>query len=133
MAWSVSILPGAERDLDDLAKGNRPLREDLEEGILDEFGGMKGERVTKLFVQGVSTSSIDRLSGSAFPGSMRIQVRADYRATVLCFPQYEQAYVTHVFHKSQDSLYRNALPTHDRRVGEFVDSFTSFLAKRRPR
>lgn len=131
MSWSVSILPDAEEDLRDLADGDKARREDLEEAILDEFDGMKGERVTKLFVQGVSTSSVDRLSGSDFPGSIRIQVRADYRATVLCFPAYSQAYVTHVFHKSQDKDYKNALATHDKRAAKFIESFTSFVNKRR--
>lgn len=133
MAWSVSVLPDAEADLDALARGDAALRASLEDAILDEFDALKGDRVTKLFTQGVSTSSIDRLSGSEFPGSIRIQVRSDYRATVLCFPEYEQAYVTHVFHKSQDPKYRDAVPTHDKRAAQFVDSFTSFVNRRRRR
>lgn len=131
MSWSVSILPDADEDIKALAGGDKTRRDDLEDGILDEFEGMKGDRVTKLFVQGVTTSSVDRLSGSTFPGSIRIQVRADYRATVLCFPDYKQAYVTHVFHKSQDKDYKTALATHDSRAGKFVDSFTKFVNKRR--
>lgn len=97
MEWSVVILPGADRDLD----------------------------------QGVTTASIDRLEGSRFPGSIRIQIFSDYRATVLCFPAYAHAYVMHVFHKSQDPKYKNALVTHDKRVAEFVDSFFGFVNKKR--
>lgn len=92
---------------------------------------MKGERVHKLFRQGLATASVDRLDGSEFPGSIRLHVFSDHRATVLCFPEYGQAYVTHVFHKGQDPKYRHALATHDKRVGEFIDSFTSFVGRRR--
>lgn len=133
MTWSVIILPHADQELDELGGGDKKRREELEEGILDEFEGMKGDRVTKLFRQGVTTASIDRLDGSQFHGSIRIQIFADYRATVLCFPEYEQAYVMHVFHKSQDPKYKNALATHDKRVAEFVDSFFGFVNKKRRR
>lgn len=130
MAWNVSLLPDADQDLHDLTHDQK-WRDTLEGAILAEFQGPKGERVTKLFKQGVSTSSIDRLAGSTFPGSIRVHVRADYRATVLCLPAFQQAYVTHVFHKSQDPKYRRAVATHDARAGQFVETFSRFLSRRK--
>ena len=81
----------ADDDLKRLFK-DAGQRAALEENILNEFEGMKGDRVTKLFVQGVSTSTIDKLSASAFPGSVRIQI-GDHRATALCLPQLNIAFI----------------------------------------
>ncbi|MHB8584818.1 MAG: hypothetical protein ACYDDF_03135 [Thermoplasmatota archaeon] len=131
MPWTVALLPGAQADVTQLAGSDAKLRSIIEGGILEEFEGFKAQRLSKLFVQGVSTASVDKLSGSQFPGSIRIQVRADYRATVLCFPAYEQAFVTHVFHKSADPQYKTATSTHNRRAGEYIESFTAFVSKRR--
>jgi hypothetical protein len=129
VAWSVSILPKAEQDFAALAK-TPAQRKDLEDAVFDEFDGMKGDRVTKLFVQGTTTASIEKLAASSFPGSIRIQVRADYRATALCLPAFKQAFVTHVFHKSQDPDYKRAVATHDARASEFIDGFKGFLDRR---
>lgn len=130
MPWTVSLLPKAEQDLATLFKSPAE-RHAIEAGILDEFQGLKGERMTKLFVQGASTGSIEKLASATHPGSIRLHVRADYRATVLCLPAFKQAYVTHIFHKSQDPDYRRAGPTHDARAAEFIDGFKGFLDRRK--
>lgn len=123
--WTVSFLPKAEADLTHLVQGKQAA--DLEAALLDEFSGMKGDRVDKLFRQGVSTSSLDKLDGSRFPGSIRLQAFADYRATALCLPRFRQAYITHLFHKSSDPQYRKAVTTHDARASEFISDFNAFL------
>ncbi len=125
--WTVSLLPKAGADLANLAPQAQAAA--IEEAVLDEFQGMKSDRLDKLFRQGVSTKSIDKLKGSRFPGSIRIQVFADYRATVLCLPAFRQAYVTHLFHKSSDPQYRRAVNTHDTRASEFITDFNAFLAR----
>ena len=123
--WTASFLPKAEADLAHLVHGKAAL--DLETALRDEFSGMKAERLDKLFRQGVSTSSLDKLDGSRFPGSIRLQAFADYRATALCLPKFRQAYITHLFHKSSDPHYRKAVTTHDARASEFIGDFISFL------
>lgn len=130
MAWSVSILPKADQDLVALTR-SPAQRKDIEDAIFDEFDGLKGERVTKLFVQGASTGSIEKLAASSVPGSIRIQIRADYRATAICLPSFRQAFITHVFHKSQDPDYRRAVMAHDARAAEFIEGFKGFLDRRR--
>ena len=130
MTWSVSILPKADQDLKELSK-DPATRKSIEDAILAEFNGLKGVRVTKLFVQGTSTGSIDKLAAASFPGSIRLQVFADYRAAVLCLPAFSQAYVTHIFHKSHDPNYKRAAAVHDARAAEFIGTFQDFMSKRK--
>lgn len=130
VAWTVSLLPKAEHDLTALGK-TAAERLAIEDAIFDEFDGMKGDRVTKLFVQGTSTGSIEKLASATHPGSIRLQIKADFRATALCLPAFKQAYVTHIFHKSHDPDYKRAGPTHDARAAEFIDGFKGFLDRKK--
>lgn len=58
-------------------------------------------------------------------------MRADYRAIALCLPAFKQAFVTHIFHKSQDPDCRRASAIHDARTAESIDGFKGFLDRRR--
>lgn len=129
--WMVNILPKADEDIAALLEGDPGLKDRLFKGINEEFHGMKGDRVDKLLVQGVTTPRLDRLDGALFPGSIRLQILGDYRATALCLPAYRQAFIVHVFHKSRDPKYRKALPIHNKRVSEFVEDFSRFMSRRK--
>lgn len=131
MAWQVSVLPDAEKDLDALFGADKSSRTRLEESIRKEFSDFKGQRLTKFFQGGSSSTSIDRLEGSEFVGSIRFQVFADYRATALCLPDLEHAFIAHVFHKGQDPKYRNAVRVHDKRVQALLDRFRAVDERRR--
>lgn len=131
MAWQVSILPDAEEDLEGLLGADDASRARLEENIREEFSGFKGQRLTKFFQGGSSSASIDRLENSEFVGSIRFQVFADYRATALCLPDLEQAFIVHVFHKGQDPKYRSAVRVHDKRVEGLLDRFRVIDERRR--
>lgn len=41
------------------------------------------------------------------------------------------AFVSHVFHKSQDPNCKRAVPTHDARVGKVVQTFQQFVGKQK--
>jgi len=129
--WSVNILPQAEEDLAVLTERDRSLKDRLVDAILGEFEGMKVQRIETFLVKGTGTPRLDRLDGSDFPGSIRIRIHKDYRATMFCLPGYRQAHVVHVFHKSHDPNYRHAVITHNKRLREFIDDFNRFLNKRK--
>jgi len=46
-----------------------------------------------------------------------------------CLPAFLQAYVTHIFSKSQDPEYKTAPAIHDARVQEFVAAFSDFVGR----
>lgn len=129
--WNVSILPKAEEDLAALGENDPGLKQRLVPAILDEFQGMKVQRIERFLVQGTASKRVDRLDGSEFPGSIRLRIKENYRVTILCLPSYGQAYVVHVFHKAQDPKYRRAVPTHNMRLVEFVEDFNRFMDKRK--
>lgn len=132
MRWQVLLLKGFQEDLSDLAKRHGIDARALEADVVDEFEDeFRGARVDKLLEAGVSTTAIDRLSSSAYPPSIRLQVRADFRATAWLFPAQHQAILTHIFHKSSDSEYRRAAPTHDARLLEYIGSLHDFVEKKR--
>lgn len=131
MVWQVSILPDVEEDLEGLFGADRASRARLEESIREEFSGFKGQRLTRFFQGGSSSTSIDRLEGSEFVGSIRFQVFADYRATALCLPDLEHAFIVHLFHKGQDPKYRHAVRVHDKRVQGLLDRFRAVDERRR--
>lgn len=131
MVWQVSLLAGVEEDLGGLFGADHARRSRFEESLREEFTGFKSERLTKFFQGGSPSSSVDRLEGSQFVGSVRLQVFADHRATALRLPDLKQAFIAHIFHKGQDPKYRNAVRVHDRRVQALVDRFRIIDERRR--
>lgn len=131
MPWQALFLPEFAEDLRGFQKGGKPSQGEFEQAVRSEFEGLKGERVTKLFVQGVSTKQLDRLASSKYHGSIRMQIFQDYRVTAVCLPDYKAAIVSHLFHKSTDPNYRNAPTIHDARVKRYFDTFTGFLSRGR--
>lgn len=129
MAWQVIFLPEFEEDVQGFQKGGKPSQDDFEKAVREEFEGFKGQRVTKLFTQGVSTKQVDRLESSAYHGSIRMHIFQDYRVTAVCLPDYEVAVVSHLFSKATDPNYRSAPKTHDARVKKYFDTFTGFLSR----
>lgn len=129
MAWQVLFLPEFSEDVRALQKGGKPSQGDFEQAVRSEFEGLKGERVTKLFIQGVTTKQVDRLESSRYHGSIRMQIFQDHRITAVCLPDYKAAIVSHLFHKSSDPNYREAPRVHDARVKKYFDTFTGFLAR----
>ncbi|HLE98083.1 MAG TPA: hypothetical protein VI997_11995 [Candidatus Thermoplasmatota archaeon] len=131
MDWHVAFLPDAEADLAALARGDVERRDALEAAIRDEFRAWKAARVTRFFAAGTASPSLDRLAGSVYPGSVRVQVFAEYRATVFCLPSYRQAFVVQVFAKGRDPEYRSAVQAHDARLRRYLDDFGAFVARRK--
>ncbi|MBI2077086.1 MAG: hypothetical protein HYT80_01765 [Euryarchaeota archaeon] len=76
---------------------------------------------------------MDRLEGSSFPKSLRIQLVYDHRATLFCLPELELVVGVHIFAKAADPTYRRALTEHDRRLESYFLAFKAFadLAERR--
>jgi hypothetical protein len=130
--WDVVFLREADEDLDSLAKAGAG-RKGLEAGILDQFRGFKGDRIQKLLESGTTTKAVDRLDGSAYPTSIRLHVLQDYRATAWLFPAQRHAFVVHVFAKSRDPDYKQALATHDGRLMAYFESLAQFHSKRKRR
>ena len=93
----------------------------------DEF---KAKRVDDFIKKGTASPAIDRLDSAAYPLSVRVQVLTDYRATLILFPKFKQAVVTHVFHKSADPKYRRAVLEHDRRLAAYFEGIADYAKKR---
>lgn len=127
MGWQVLFLPEFAEDASKIQKGRGQT--DFEETVRAEFEGLKGDRVTKLFVQGTSTKQVDRLGSSRYHGSIRMQILQDFRITAVCLPDYKTAVVSHVFLKSADPSYKEASRVHDARVKKYFDTFTGFLSR----
>lgn len=85
----------------------------LEAAFRDAF---KSERIAGFFEHGARTLAIDRLATSEFPGSVRLRLPGDVRATLYCDVGGRVAFVVHVFLKSQDPGYGAAVRLHDARL-----------------
>lgn len=127
VGWSVVFLPETDRDLLRLQTADATLPARLRDGILGIFmDPFKAARFLDAVEGHARTAQVDRLEGSAFPQSFRIQVLHDYRATLWCLPSFKQVAIVHVFSKSSDPAYRQALVAHDARLDEYFLRFKEF-------
>ena len=129
MEWQAIFLPEAFEDLEAL-QGRGSTAEEVERAIRSEFTGPKGDRLWKFLTQGATTGKVDRLEGSQFHGSIRLQVMQDYRATVVCLPAVRAVVVVHVFAKSRDPDYRAAVKVHDERFRRFTTTLGEFTGRK---
>lgn len=126
--WNVVFLGEAENDLSRFEGTNRglgsSLREQLHHEFKDEF---KGRRFLDLIQGQVRSAHLDRLDGSAFPKSYRVQLVHDHRATLCCLVELRLIIVVHVFSKATDPTYRRALVEHNRRLQSYFLNFKEFV------
>ena len=132
MPWQVLVLEEFEEDVAFLTRhhGLTPgaLLDDATAAFTDPY---KAARLDKLLSAGAATAALDRLAGSAYPPSVRLQVLHDLRATAWLFPRRRHALLVHAFHKSADPRYRRALATHDGRLKQYFEGFHEFVERKR--
>lgn len=125
--WSVVFLPETDQDFARLKAHDASLPARLREEILQTFlDSFKAARFEAAIEGHARTTQVDRLEGSAFPQSFRLQVLQEFRTTVWCLPAVKQAVVVHVFAKSADPGYRRALGEHDGRMEDYFVRFKEF-------
>lgn len=126
--WSVVFFPETDHDLDELKAADATLPARIQREILTLFKDpFKAARFEDALEGHARTSQVDRLEGSAYPHSFRLQVLRDYRATVWCLRPFRQAAIVHIFSKSADPSYRRALTEHDGRLDEYFLPFKEFV------
>lgn len=127
-AWSVVFLPETDRDLGELKAADATLPGRILNEILSLFKDpFKSARFEDALQGHARTGQVDRLEGSAFPHSFRLQILQDYRTTVWCLRPFRQVAIVHIFAKSGDPSYRRALVEHDRRLVEYFLPFKEFV------
>lgn len=121
------FLPETDGDLADLRTGDAGLPARLGAELLAMFKDpFKATRFEAAIQGHARTHQVDRLEGSDFPQSFRVQVLQDFRATIWCLPAVKQVAVVHIFSKSSDPTYRRALIEHDARLDAYFLRFKEF-------
>lgn len=128
--WSIVFLPETDQDLQSLGAADATLPTRISEEIQALFKDpFKAARFEDALEGHARTSQIDRLSGSAFPQSFRLQLLQDYRATTWCLRTVRQVAIVHVFAKSADPSYRRAIVEHDARLEAYFLPFKEFVER----
>lgn len=128
--WTVVFLSETQSDLAELGRADAGLPARIRAEILLGFHEpFKAQRFRTVLEGGARSGQIDRLEGSSFPKSYRLQVLQHYRATVCVLPLLDTVLVVHLFAKSSDPNYYRAVVEHDRRLETYFLPFKEFVER----